>query len=203
MAHGRRGVTAPGDKGFDLILDGSEDISHSEGDGALQQVAQGGGGVSFSGDIQDPPGRSAVQPAVGDPASAGGLHWVTHRGLFQPQPFCDSVISPTQQPLPSTASLPSSGPKTRPFGIWTWWLTTPSLRLKPPATGRVPSPLGTVPQPGLAVQSACHKMGPEDWQCQHVSRRLENPCALGAGLGDTCPTETWAKTLTGRSLVAF
>jgi len=27
----------------------------------------------FSGDIQDPPGRGAVQPAVGDPASAGGL----------------------------------------------------------------------------------------------------------------------------------
>jgi len=44
----------------------------SEGDGALAQDAQGGCGVSFSGDIQDPPGRSAVHPAVGDPASAGG-----------------------------------------------------------------------------------------------------------------------------------
>jgi len=32
-----------------------------------------------------------VQPALGDPASAGGLDWVTHRGPFQPQPFCDSV----------------------------------------------------------------------------------------------------------------
>jgi len=32
-----------------------------------------GEGVSFSGDIQDPPGRGPVQPAVGDPASAGGL----------------------------------------------------------------------------------------------------------------------------------
>jgi len=29
--------------------------------------------ISFSGDIQDPPGRGPVQPAVGDPASAGGL----------------------------------------------------------------------------------------------------------------------------------
>jgi len=29
--------------------------------------------VSFSGDIQDPPGQGPVQPAVGDPASAGGL----------------------------------------------------------------------------------------------------------------------------------
>ena len=29
--------------------------------------------VSFSGDIQDPPGQGPVQPSVGDPASAGGL----------------------------------------------------------------------------------------------------------------------------------
>ena len=41
--------------------------------GALEQAAQGGCGVSFSGDIQDPPGQGPVQPAVGDPASAGGL----------------------------------------------------------------------------------------------------------------------------------
>jgi len=27
---------------------------------------------SFSGDIQDPPGQGPVQPALGDPASAGG-----------------------------------------------------------------------------------------------------------------------------------
>ena len=49
--------------------------SHMKGkhDGALEQAAQGGCGVSFSGDIQDPPGRGPVQPAVGDPASAGGL----------------------------------------------------------------------------------------------------------------------------------
>jgi len=36
-------------------------------------AAQGSCGVSFSGDIQDPPGRSPVQPAVGGLASAGGL----------------------------------------------------------------------------------------------------------------------------------
>ena len=50
-----------------------EELLPSEGDGALEQAAQGGGGVSFSVDIQDPRGRGPVQPAVGDPASAGGL----------------------------------------------------------------------------------------------------------------------------------
>jgi len=40
---------------------------------ALKQYFQGGCGVSFSGDIQDPPGEGPVQLAVGDPASAGGL----------------------------------------------------------------------------------------------------------------------------------
>ena len=44
----------------------------SSGD-ALEQAAQWGCGASFSGDIQDPPGRSPVQPAVDDPASGGGL----------------------------------------------------------------------------------------------------------------------------------
>jgi len=33
-------------------------------DGALEQAAQGGCGVFFSGDIQDPPGQGPVQPAV-------------------------------------------------------------------------------------------------------------------------------------------
>ena len=41
-------------------------------DRALAQASQGGCGVSFSGDIPDPPGRGAVQPALGDPAWAGG-----------------------------------------------------------------------------------------------------------------------------------
>jgi len=50
-----------------------EELLHSEGDGALEAVAQRGCGVSFSGDIQDPPGCGPVQPAVGDPASAEGL----------------------------------------------------------------------------------------------------------------------------------
>ena len=42
-------------------------------DGALEQAAQGGCGVSSSGDIQDLPGQGPVQPALVDPASAGGL----------------------------------------------------------------------------------------------------------------------------------
>ena len=56
-----------------------EELLPSEGDGALAQAAQGGCGVSFSGDVQAPPGQGAVQPAVGDPASAGGV------GLGDPQ----------------------------------------------------------------------------------------------------------------------
>jgi len=50
-----------------------EELLPSEGDGALAQAAQGGYGVSFSGDIQDPTGQGPLQPAVGNPAWAGGL----------------------------------------------------------------------------------------------------------------------------------
>ena len=50
-----------------------EELLPPEGDGALEQAAQGGCGVSFSGDIQDPPGQGPLRSAVGDPASAGGL----------------------------------------------------------------------------------------------------------------------------------
>jgi len=53
---------------------------------ALEQAAQRGCGVSFSGDIENPPGQGPVQPAVGDPASAGGV------GLDDPQ---RSLLTPT------------------------------------------------------------------------------------------------------------
>jgi len=69
-----------------------EEFLPSDGDGALEEAAQGGSGVSFSGDIQDPPGQGPVQPAVGDPALAGGLDQMTYRGPFQPRTFCVSVV---------------------------------------------------------------------------------------------------------------
>jgi len=59
-----------------------EELLPSEGDGALAQAAQGGCGVSFSRDIQDPPGQGPVQPALGDPALAGG--WTPQRSLPTP-----------------------------------------------------------------------------------------------------------------------
>ena len=57
----------------EVLSEHEEELLPSEGDGALEQAAQGGCGVSFSGDIQDPPGQGPLQPAVGDPASAGRL----------------------------------------------------------------------------------------------------------------------------------
>jgi len=53
-------------------LNHEEELLPSEGDGALAQAAPGGCGVSFSGDIQALPGCGSVQPALGDPAWAGG-----------------------------------------------------------------------------------------------------------------------------------
>ena len=50
-----------------------EEFLPSEGDGALEQAAQGGCGVSVSGDMQDPPAQVHVQPVLGNLASAGGL----------------------------------------------------------------------------------------------------------------------------------
>ena len=58
---------------------------------ALERAAQGGRGFSFSGDTQNPPGHSPVQPAQSEPVLAGRLDSLIHRGPFQPLSFCDSV----------------------------------------------------------------------------------------------------------------
>jgi len=56
-----------------------EELLSCVGDGALEQAAQGAGGVSFPGDITDPPGCFPVQCAVGNCFSKG-LDW----GSLQP-----------------------------------------------------------------------------------------------------------------------
>jgi len=58
---------------WEVLPEQEEELLPSEGDGALEQVAQRGCGVSFAEDAQNLPGQGPVQPAVGDPASAGGL----------------------------------------------------------------------------------------------------------------------------------
>ena len=50
----------------------AEELIYCEGDRALQQTAQTGCRVSFSGDIQDLPGCSPPQPTVGNLLLAGG-----------------------------------------------------------------------------------------------------------------------------------
>ena len=90
----------------EVLSEREEALLHSEGDRALEQAAQRGCGVSFSGDIQDPPGQGPLQPAVGDPASAGQLDYMTHRGPFQPQAFCDSLINTAFYCLQGTSAAP-------------------------------------------------------------------------------------------------
>jgi len=56
-------------EGEEVPSEHEEELLPSEGDGAPEQAAQGGCGVSFSGDIEDPPGQVPVKPAVGVPMS--------------------------------------------------------------------------------------------------------------------------------------
>ena len=84
-------------EGWEVPAEHEEELLPSEGDGALAQAAQRGCGVSFSGDIPAPPGRGAVPPTLGAPASAGGLDQMTQRSLPTPTIlwFCNSVWDQT------------------------------------------------------------------------------------------------------------
>ena len=91
----------------EVLSEHEEELLPSEGDGALAQAAQGGCGVSFSGDIQNPPGQGPVQPAVGDPASVGSwTRWPTevpsnpyHAVILW---FCDSGRRDSEEVLSLT-----------------------------------------------------------------------------------------------------
>ena len=48
----------------EVLYGHKEDLIYCEGDRALEQAAQGGCGVFFSGGIQDPLGHFPVQPAI-------------------------------------------------------------------------------------------------------------------------------------------
>lgn len=57
----------------------------------LEQDAQGGCGVSLSGNTQNMPGWDSVQSAPGDPALAAALDCMILSSPFQPQQFGDSM----------------------------------------------------------------------------------------------------------------
>jgi len=59
-------------KAEEVPAEHEEELLHSEGDGALEQAAQRGWEVS-SGDIQNLPGHSPVQPVLGDPPYGVGV----------------------------------------------------------------------------------------------------------------------------------
>ena len=65
-----------------------KELLHGKGDGALEQAAQGGCAVSFSGDIQGPSGCLPGQPAVENLLRQGG--W-TQCSLKVPSNLYDSV----------------------------------------------------------------------------------------------------------------
>ena len=74
----------------EVLREREEELLPSEGDGALAQVAQGGCGVSFSGDIPDPPGQGPLQPTVGDPALAGS--WTRWRTEVPSNPYHSVIL---------------------------------------------------------------------------------------------------------------
>jgi len=60
----------------------------------LEQVAQRGCGCSLPGGVQVQAGWGCEQPGLegGVPAYSRGLELRDFKGLFQPKPFCDSIL---------------------------------------------------------------------------------------------------------------
>jgi len=71
-------------KALEFPAEHEEELSYFECDRTLEHAAQRDCGFFFSGDIQNPPRQSPVQPAVGAPASAGGLDYIICRSPFKP-----------------------------------------------------------------------------------------------------------------------
>jgi len=67
-----------------------EELIYGESGGALEDAAQRGCGVSFSGDAQEPPGCLPLRHAVGNCLSREQDSTIS-TGLFQPLQFSDSV----------------------------------------------------------------------------------------------------------------
>ena len=76
------------------ICSPKEEVFHTEGGDALEQVAQGGCGCPIPWGIQGQAGCGSGQPGlvVGDPAHSRGLKLDDHCGPFQPRPFYSSMI---------------------------------------------------------------------------------------------------------------
>jgi len=87
---------------------------------------QGSCGVSLLGSIQKSCGHGLGQPALSGPAWAGGLDYMTSRGLFLLQPFCDSVWALWT----SWSTLESDFFWKQMFPIWAVGLYSPSLKTK-------------------------------------------------------------------------
>jgi len=68
----------------EVLAEDEEELLPPEGDGALAQAAQGGCGVSFSGDSSRATWTRCCAACSGCPCLGRVLDWVTHRGPFQP-----------------------------------------------------------------------------------------------------------------------
>lgn len=105
-------------------------LLYMEGSRTLEQAAQGGRGVSLSGDILNPPRHIPVSPALADPTLKGGLDLI-FRGPFETWLLCDNSVSEIQVylffcltgffSLSSSAGM-SSKPSGRLRNSWQKWV---------------------------------------------------------------------------------